>query len=304
MTSKKLYGLLLVAVLTLVLSLALPTLVQAGGWAVVTLDEMPQNVIAGQPYPLGMMGRQHGITPMTVDKLTIEAHHADTGEKLTFTAKPDQQPGHYQVELLFPISGVWEWSVSTGLMPLNQPFPSIEVADAPATASLSPANGLAGFISGIAFPQFLLGMLAILAFTTGLTLILRSHNMRPRLLYGALMVVVCGGLVFALFSTVQAKDRQGAAIPSVLVDSDTGQQLFLAKGCVVCHVNDRAIQDSKAYSLDVGPNLTDYHNDPGYLRQWLADPQSIRSTATMPNLGLSAAEIEALVQFINGGDKQ
>jgi cytochrome c1 len=49
----------------------------------------------------------------------------------------------------------------------------------------------------------------------------------------------------------------------------------------------------------MGPNLTNIKASPEYLRIWLKDPQSAKSNAQMPNLGLGEAEIEALIAFIN-----
>jgi cytochrome c oxidase subunit 2 len=78
-----------------------------------------------------------------------------------------------------------------------------------------------------------------------------------------------------------------------------GQKLFLAKGCVVCHVHNRAIAQSERYGVEFGPNLTDFSADPGYLKRFLADPAATKPGVEMPNLGLSQAEIDALVEFIN-----
>ena len=44
--------------LGLALTLALP--VFAGGWAVITLDELPMNVVAGESLGIGFTVRQHG----------------------------------------------------------------------------------------------------------------------------------------------------------------------------------------------------------------------------------------------------
>jgi cytochrome c2 len=75
--------------------------------------------------------------------------------------------------------------------------------------------------------------------------------------------------------------------------------LFVAIGCVVCHVNSN-VQESESFSLSIGPDLTRYGNDPAFLAGWLADPVSVRPTATMPDLGLKPDEIDALIAFLNG----
>jgi cytochrome c oxidase subunit II len=81
--------------------------------------------------------------------------------------------------------------------------------------------------------------------------------------------------------------------------AEHGQMLFRNKGCVTCHAHNRA--GGETGLLEVGPNLSAYRNDPAFLRAWLADPQAVRPETTMPNLKLSAEEIEALIAFLNAG---
>lgn len=78
-----------------------------------------------------------------------------------------------------------------------------------------------------------------------------------------------------------------------------GQALFAAKGCATCHVNRRASSSPAQCCPDVGPNLTNYTNQPEYLRRWLADPPALKPGTQMPNLNLSSGEIEALIAFLN-----
>jgi cytochrome c1 len=73
--------------------------------------------------------------------------------------------------------------------------------------------------------------------------------------------------------------------------------LFRNKGCVTCHANARV--EGKTGLLAVGPDLTTYRNEPEFLRAWLADPKALRPDTPMPNFDLSAAEIEALIAFLN-----
>ena len=45
--------------------LSLPALAWlAGGWAVVTVEQLPDYVEAGKPLTLTFMVRQHGVTPL------------------------------------------------------------------------------------------------------------------------------------------------------------------------------------------------------------------------------------------------
>ena len=76
---------------------------------------------------------------------------------------------------------------------------------------------------------------------------------------------------------------------------EQGEALFVAKGCVMCHRNERSID---LYAPHIGPNLTYYKGSPEFLRTWLADPPAMKAQTRMPNLQLSDAEIEALIAFL------
>jgi mono/diheme cytochrome c family protein len=89
-----------------------------------------------------------------------------------------------------------------------------------------------------------------------------------------------------------------ASIPLTGDLAETGRQLFLAKGCVVCHVNERAMEGASEYSIDFGPNLTRFPADPAYLTRFLESPAAAKPGAEMPDLDLSAGEIEALTAFL------
>jgi len=82
---------------------------------------------------------------------------------------------------------------------------------------------------------------------------------------------------------------------------ERGKRLFVAKGCVTCHVNKNV---DGGMQLDVGPDLTGKQYDPAFLALWLANPKIKPPTkpgAEMPNLGLSQREIASLTSFITGG---
>jgi mono/diheme cytochrome c family protein len=93
--------------------------------------------------------------------------------------------------------------------------------------------------------------------------------------------------------------------PAALSDSERGRRLFVAKGCVTCHLH-RAVAGSGTY--EVGPELTERPLAPDYLARFLADPSVSpsnrgRGDGAMPDLDLDQAEITALVAFL-GGNRQ
>ena len=113
-----------------------------------------------------------------------------------------------------------------------------------------------------------------------------------------------GGLALLLWSFLPMGTSAPATAPAttstaVAADTSRGRALFAAKGCATCHINTRASEARGECCGGVGPDLTNYTNDAALLRRWLADPQATKPGATMPNLNLSAAEIEDLIAFLN-----
>jgi cytochrome c2 len=83
-------------------------------------------------------------------------------------------------------------------------------------------------------------------------------------------------------------------------DAAQGRILFVAKGCIVCHNNDRIAENRslRAQISPDSPNLSSVKIDPDYLRRWLKDPKDMKPSTEMPNLDLSEVEIESLVAFV------
>jgi len=98
--------------------LALATPALAGGWALVTLDQLPVEPRAGQTLSLGFMVRQHGVTPIDTafgtEPMTprLSASNVDTGESIRADARQEGPLGHFVVDVTFPSAGVWEWQIT------------------------------------------------------------------------------------------------------------------------------------------------------------------------------------------------
>jgi hypothetical protein len=116
-----------------------------------------------------------------------------------------------------------------------------------------------------------------------------------------------GGGVIRFPLTIVAEDETQPALPA----AEHGRRLFVAKGCMTCHVHASALSN---HPSPVGPALTGKRYPPDYLKRVLADPFFLPgtpvetsqgpSTWEMPDLDLTPAEIEALVTFINGDPAQ
>ena len=72
-----------------------------------------------------------------------------------------------------------------------------------------------------------------------------------------------------------------------------GEQVWVSQGCYGCHLIGK-------FGTPIGPELSRVGAKYGasYLRQWLRDPESVRPTAHMPKLELSAEEIESLAAYL------
>jgi mono/diheme cytochrome c family protein len=203
-------------ILTALLSTSLVS-AYAGGWATITVEDLPDYFVARQPVNLVFTVRQHGVTPLDDRNPVVEARDGRLETKAVVT---NRGKGQYSAALTLPESGEWTVKIHSG-------FGNSQV-------ELLPIKALAA-------------------------------------------------------SEVRA------ALP--LAAADRGRRLFVAKGCVSCHLH-RDITPNGSRSA--APELTARHYPPEYLAQWLAHP-SAGSTADwkMPDLKLKPAEINALVAFIN-----
>ncbi|MCQ3938306.1 MAG: hypothetical protein DPW18_14840 [Chloroflexi bacterium] len=277
----------------LILSLAVSIPAFAGGWAVVTLDGLPVRVVAGEPLTIGFMVRQHGISPAPGLSPTI-TFTLPKEEQFTVTAKEDDITGHYSATVTLPKEGDWNWIVEAYSFP--QPMPVITVVAPTATAVSQPvAAEPVPYMLIIRMAAFGLGML-------GLFFALRTKS-RAAFAVTALCLAV-GLASFIPGSTVPKVEAQDdlpvqAAGEASISQAEFGRRLFIAKGCITCHLNDKA-QARDSVHIEMGaPNLTSFSASEEVLRLRLKDPASVNSNTKMPDLNLSEAEIEALIAFIN-----
>jgi cytochrome c2 len=262
-----------------------------GGWAVITLDELPANVIAGEPFTIGFTVRQHGRTPLDGLYPTITANlHKD--QEFMVDAEPDGEPGHYTATITFPQEGEWSWSIRAFTM--DQPMPVLSVS-APSMASAPVTTSKFETLPWLMIVR-------LLAFAAALVCLVFIFRSRSRV--AGTLTVLCLLAGIATFGTeattlgveAQSKSVSEASGPQV----ELGQQLFIAKGCITCHYNDKAADKSEYWTIEMGaPDLTKFTGNPEVLRMRLKDPSSVKSDTKMPNLGLKETEIEALVAFIN-----
>ncbi len=281
-------------ILTLACALVFTLAASAGGWAVVTLDQLPTGVVAGETVEIGFIIRAHGQTPISDLSPAVRMLHPEDGNIIRVEAAPSGEEGHYTAQVVFPTAGEWQWGIEHDYYPNVQPMPNLEVAaSAPppgSEANIPPAWGLSAAWIGIA----LLAGAAL-----GAALLRRKT---PAWMTGiALVVVLAAGVALAISAARADPATAGAEVQEqgLEISAETGRDLFIAKGCIICHSNHRADAVLSLRSTNMGPDLTHYSNSAEFLRPWLADPSAVRPETQMPTLGLDGTEIEALIAFIN-----
>lgn len=288
----------LVLALALALALAIPAL--AGGWAVITLDELPTSVVAGEPFTVGFTVLQHGRTPMADLDPVIIARSGD--EKVTVFVKEEGKPGHYAVDMTLPYEGEWEWTIQAFTM--EQMMPVLSVA-APAVASASASEAKVQPIEAASVSPILI--VRALALGIGLVALVFAFRKKSRIAVALTSLCLLVGVGSFMVGTAVPAVEAGNESPTKDVRSESssqvelGQQLFVAKGCITCHVNAKVPKSYEYWTINPegATNLTNFSASPELLRIRLKDPKAAKSDTQMPNLGLSEAEIEALIAFIN-----
>lgn len=105
------------------------------------------------------------------------------------------------------------------------------------------------------------------------------------------------------FAAWYENQLRGAAPPADTLQQK-GQQVFLSKGCVMCH----SVRGTQAGSR-IGPDLTHLAsrrtlaagtlpNTRGHLGGWVTDPQRIKPGVKMPPNPLAADELHALLAYL------
>ena len=281
----------------LLLSLVFSIPVFAGGWAVITLDELPTGVVAGEPFTIGFTVLQHGRTPMIDLEPTVTAG-LSSDEKLVVYAEPEGKPGHYAATLTFPKEGEWEWSIQAFSM--DQPMPVLTVAAPGAVSASQPAKTEP--VTGILSPLLILRILTLGIGVIGLVLAFRRRS-RLAAALTALCLLVGFALVITGAGTASGLEAQSKPSEGITESStsqvELGRQLFIAKGCITCHINNKAARSSEYTTIPVGTNLSKFSASPEVLFVRLKDPSAAKSDTQMPDLDLTKEEIEALIAFIN-----
>jgi mono/diheme cytochrome c family protein len=198
-----------------------------GGWAVISVENLPEFLVAGQSTEISFTVLQHGQTPMNDLKPTVLFRQNGERRLLgrrSVNARRGTDPGVYLATFTLPDTGQVEITID--------------------------ANW---------------------------------HTARITL--EPLRVV------------------RTAAAAAALAPTERGRDLFVARGCVSCHMKRDDKELGNRADVRLAPDLTGR----GFEREWLAaklaDPARNRvrfsEWVEMPNLGLNEREITALVSYLN-----
>ena len=112
--------------------------VHFGGWAVITIEDLPDQVVVGQPVTLTFAVRQHGRTLISGLNPRVEAKGG--GQTVRAAAGPATGTGRYAASLTLPNAGAWAITVYSGFGPSNVtllPLPAVNPGRAPAEPALA-----------------------------------------------------------------------------------------------------------------------------------------------------------------------
>jgi len=112
--------------LPLLALLAAVTAAYAGGWAIITLNDLPDYAVAGKPLNLTFAVRQHGVTLLSGLQPSVRARNA-TGLTVKTAVVRTGKPGEYSAALTLPQPGDWTIAIDSGFNSSATTLPILKV---------------------------------------------------------------------------------------------------------------------------------------------------------------------------------
>jgi len=88
-----------------------------GGWAVITVEDLPEHLVAGKPVDLSFLVRQHGMTLLSGLRPMLVAKSGKA--EVQVAANPGKKFGGYSATLVVPTAGDWTITIASGFMNNN-----------------------------------------------------------------------------------------------------------------------------------------------------------------------------------------
>jgi hypothetical protein len=95
-----------------------------GGWAVITVEDLPDHVVVGKPLALEFLVRQHGVTLLEGLHPRVEARSGD--QFVNVAAEAGKTSGRYLAALSLPSAGDWTVTINSGFGPSKSTLMPIE----------------------------------------------------------------------------------------------------------------------------------------------------------------------------------
>jgi cytochrome c2 len=109
-----------------------------GGWAVVTVENLPAHAVRGQTLPLEFTVRQHGVTLLPGLRPTVEMTLG--GSTTRVAARPGKSDGRYVADLVFATAGSWNITIHSGFRNSKLALAPLSVVEPGAVAPPAPAE--------------------------------------------------------------------------------------------------------------------------------------------------------------------
>jgi mono/diheme cytochrome c family protein len=103
-----------------------------GGWAVITVEDLPEHLVAGRPMEISFLVRQHGVELMSGLRPTVFAKSGKA--EVQASAIRGTKAGTYTSTLVVPSTGDWTITIASGFMNNNAtlaPIAAIAAGTAP-----------------------------------------------------------------------------------------------------------------------------------------------------------------------------
>jgi hypothetical protein len=165
--------------LALVATLTIAASAVAGGWASATLDAPADPPGPGQPTLIRFELLQHGVTPVDFGPTSLTIVNADTGERTTFAARPDGEPGMWVAEVTYPAAGTYSFVVNHELEIGMFGFEPVTISAGGAAQGSSAASATTGGSTALILVLAFLAVMLAVGGLLGAAIWRRRDALRP-----------------------------------------------------------------------------------------------------------------------------
>jgi hypothetical protein len=119
-----------------VIVLGIPFLLAAfGGWATITVEDLPDSLPVGQPADLVFSVRQHGVRLISGLDPEVEARLGRGGRRVEVKAVATVAEGRYRAALALPEAGEWTIVIHSGFGPSRLKLLPVRAGSGPASTA-------------------------------------------------------------------------------------------------------------------------------------------------------------------------